>query len=322
MKFWHLSLLLPLVLNCPKQIVPHVETIEIIYLSSLYDDLYRDNPFLAGVQHVEGIKVGHLITDEPFLAILLGRFGFYQLLDEYNLDFVVTDSLVHGLSYFPIGKSMGYGISNYKNIRFAMVSMDQDSLTIADEVTLSLIKQRSDVLWVLDKEFLAAAPQKVMLRITDRVLAETTMISLDVTIDTLLRNKLYRFRKSVDEYLDTKIYLKGKNFNDYILSTIATRTGVNVIAYPETLFRGTVDKDSVSLDEIIQNMSCTARFVKKDITKKALFDMLHEKNYVLWGTIMSQNLAMLPAEGAVSNGNTQAGEYVFDLFYDWSAHAH
>jgi hypothetical protein len=168
MKLWHFLLVLPFILNCPKQIVPQVEKIEVIYLSSLYDDLYRDEPFLAGVQHMEGIKIGHLITDEPFLATLLGRLGFYQLLDEYNLDFLVSDSLVYGLSYFPIGKSMGYGISNYKNIRFAVVSMNQDSSTIADEITLSLIKQRSDVLWVLDKNFLAAAPQEVTLHITDR----------------------------------------------------------------------------------------------------------------------------------------------------------
>lgn len=321
MKLWYLLLVLPFVLNCPKQIVPQVEKIEIIYLSSLYNDLYRDEPFLAGVQHVEGIKIGHLITDEPFLATLLGRLGFYQLLDEYNLDFVVTDSLVHGLSYFPIGKSMGYGISNYKNIRFAVVSKDQNSSTIADEITLSLIKQRSDVLWVLDKEFFAAAPQKVTLRITDRVLAETTTTSLDVTIDTLLRNKLYRFRKSVDEHLNTKIYLEDKNFDEYILSTIALRNGVNVIAYSDTLFRGSIDKDSVSLNEIIHNMLCTFRFTKIDIAKTALLDMLQENNYVLWGKIMHQNVAMLPAESGES-AVSAVGTEVFDLFYDWSAHAH
>jgi len=322
MKLWHLLLVLPFVLNCPKQIVPQVEKIEIIYLSSLYADLYRDEPFLAGVQHVEGIKIGHLITDEPFLATLLGRLGFYQLLDEYNLDFVVADSLVHGLSYFPIGKSMGYGISNYKNIRFAVVSKDQDSLTIADEITLSLIKQRSDILWVLDKNLFAAAPQKVTLRITNRVLAETTMTSLDVTIDTLLRDKLYRFRKSLDDHISKKIYLEDKNFNEYILSTIAMRNGVNVIAYPDTLFRGTVDEDSVSLGEIIHNMLCTFRFIKVAISKTALLEMFQEKNYLLWGTIMNQNSAMLPAAGAVSAGGTEVGEYVFDLFYDWSTHAH
>jgi hypothetical protein len=219
---------------------------------------------------------------------------------------------------------MGYGISNYKNIRFAVVSMNQDSSTITDEITLLLIKQRSDVLWVLNRDFLAATPQKVTLCITNRVLAETTTTSLAVTIDTLLRNKLYRFRKLVDEYLNTMIYFEEKNFDEYILSTIALRNGVNVIAYPETLFRGSIDKDSVSLNEIIDNMVCTFRFIKTDITKTALLDMLQEKKYALWGTIMNQNVAMLPAEGAVSTAGADSGESteVFDLFYDWSIHAH
>jgi hypothetical protein len=321
MKLWHLLLVLPMILNCPKQIVPQVEKIDIIYLASLYDDLYRDEPFLAGVQHVEGIKIGHLITDEPFLAIVLGKLGFYQLLDECNLDFVVTDSPVYGFSYFPIRKSMGYGISNYKNIRFAIVSNDKDSLTIADEITLSLIKQRSDVVWVLDKDFLAAAPQEVTLHITDRVLAETTMTPLAVTIDTLLRDKLHRFRELVDEYLNTKIYFDDKNFDEYILSTIARRNDVNVIAYPDTLFTGSIDKDSVSLNEIIHNMLCTFRFIKTDITKKALLDMLQGERYLLWGKVMNQNVAMLPAEGGEGAVSTRGTE-VFDLFYDWSTYVH
>jgi hypothetical protein len=183
---------------------------------------------------------------------------------------------------------MGYGISNYKNIRFAVVSMNQDSSTIADEITLSLIKQRSDVLWVLNKDFLAAPPQKVTLHITNRALAETTVTSLTVSIDTLLRNKLHRFRKALDEYLNTKIFFDNKNFDEYILSTIALRNGVNVIAYPDTLFKGSIDKDSLSLGEIIDNMACTYRFIKTEITKTALLGMLQENNYALWVTLWTR----------------------------------
>ncbi|GAH12210.1 unnamed protein product, partial [marine sediment metagenome] len=32
-----------------------------------------------------GIKIGHINTDPPFMAILLGRLGFYELLNSSGM---------------------------------------------------------------------------------------------------------------------------------------------------------------------------------------------------------------------------------------------
>lgn len=316
MRFWHLVLVLPLLLNCPKQIVPRVAKIEVDYLSSLYEDLYKEKPLLARVGQLEGIKIGHLITDPPFMEKILGRLGFYQLLDEFALDFIIVDSPVYGMNFFPIQKSMGYGINNYKNIRFAIVSKDKDSLTIDDEIKMSLIRQRSDVMWVLDKTVLDLGPTKIDFLIKNREFSDTSMVPIDGALDTVLLNKLYQFRQLVDEYLNKRVYLENKTLDEYILSTIALREDVNVILYPEGLFCYGIEDDSISIRNILIDVSCELKLKKAVMTKTKLLDYNEEKGYRMWGQTIKNNSVMLPVEDAVSVEDTDIGNYVFDLFYE------
>ena len=316
MRFWHLVLVLPLLLNCPKQIVPRVAKIEVDYLSSLYEDLYKEKPLLTRVGQLEGIKIGHLITDPPFMEKILGRLGFYQLLDEFALDFIIVDSPVYGMNFFPIQKSMGYGINNYKNIRFAIVSKDKDSLTIDDEIKMSLIRQRSDVMWVLDKTVLDLGPTKIDFLIKNWEFSDTSMVPIDGALDTVLLNKLYQFRQLVDEYLNKRVYLENKTLDEYILSTIALREDVNVILYPEGLFCYGIEDDSISIRNILIDVSCELKLKKAVMTKTKLLDYNEEKGYRMWGQIIKNNSVMLPVEDTVSVEDADIGNYVFDLFYE------
>lgn len=322
MRFWHLVLVLPLLLNCPKQIVPRIAKIEVDYLSSLYEDLYKEKPLLARAGQLEGIKIGHLITDPPFMEKILGRLGFYQLLDEFALDFIIVDSPVYGMNFFPIQKSMGYGINNYKNIRFAIVSKDKDSLTIDDEIKMSLIRQRSDVMWVLDKTVLDLGPTKIDFLIKNREFSDTSMVPIDGALDTVLLNKLYQFRQLVDEYLNKRVYLENKTLDEYILSTIALREDVNVILYPEGLFCYGIEDDSISIRDILIDVSCELKLKRAVMTKTKLLDYNEEKGYRTWGQIIENNSVMLPVVDAVSVEDTVSvvdaaiGDYVFDLFYE------
>ena len=307
MKLHHLILLtIPLLLNCPKKYAPGVKKIEAIYISSLYEDIYREEPIITGIEDQPGLKIGHLITDPPFMANILARIGFYDLLNKYPIDFIITDLDIHGENYFSIPATMGYAIKNYEGIRFAVVYKNKDSLAIDDQIKLSIIKQRSDVLWIIDRALIESQPMKIDFFIKDRGLADTTISPIEVRPDTSLLENLRDFKTRLEEVLNSKIYLKGKRLNDYIFSTIAINKDVNVILYPDDMVLNVVKKDSLTIREVIDNVSCELKFkMSLDMTKNELIEISDEKKCRIWGEPIEKNRVLLPGDD---------GEYLFDSF--------
>ncbi len=303
-------LIILFLINCPKAYKPDVESIEVLYLSSLHDDIYRDKPILAGIKELHGFKVGHLKTNPPFLSIIMGRLGFYELLNNTGIDFVVADSLTFwtdNINYFLIPESMGYAIKNHEGIRFAILRKDKDILTIDDEIRISLVKQRSDVLWIIENTLIDISPVKINFFIKDRGLTDTTMTVLSVEPDSSLLFKIKNFKEMLEQILNKKTFLDGKSFKEYILSSTAQDEGVNVILYPQHLFMNGIKQDSVSLREILSNIICEMRFTKKTMDKEQIQNLSTERKYEIWGKVGKNNSVLLP-DGF--------GTYLFDMFYE------
>jgi len=306
-------LILPLLLNCPKKYAPDVESIEVLYVSSLYNDIYQDQPLLAGIKDPPGLKVGHLKTKPPFISIILGRLGFYELLNETGIDFVIVDSLTFwtdNINYFLIPKSMGYAIKNYEGIRFAILRKDKDTLTIDDEIQISLAKQRSDVIWIIENKLLDIAPMKISFFIKNRGLTDTTMTPLNVELDTLLYLKIKVFKERLEHILNQKTYLEQKNLKEYILSKMSHNESVNLILYPQDLFINDITSDSVALREILNNIVSEIKFSKTIMNKEQIQELNKDKKYEIWGKLKKNNNVLLPDE---------YGTYLFDMFYKLSS---
>jgi hypothetical protein len=306
MKLRPLLLVVIVFLACPKKYAPKVEKIEAIYLSSLYEDIHRDKPILAGVKDLPGIKIGYIKTDPPFMAHILKRLGFYQVLNEFPIDFVITELDIHGMDYFTIPVSMGYAIKNYEGIRFAILCKNKDSLAIEDEIKLSLIKQRSDILWVIDNALLNSAPKKIDFFVKNRELSDTSVTAIMLKSDTVLLKILQDFRKKLRDFLNSKIHLEGKNLDEYILSKIAQRMKINVILYPDKICRTVAKRDSISIQELLNKLSWDLKF-KSDqgVPKTEILKLSKEKKYNIWGKLAKTNQVLLPAED---------GTHLFDLY--------
>lgn len=304
-----LLLMIPLILNCPKKYKPDIESIEVLYLSSLHDDIYRDKPILAGIKGVPGFKVGHLKTDPAFLGIIMGRLGFYELLNETGIEFVLTDSLgfwADNINYFLIPRNLGYAIKNHEGIRFAILRKNKDTLTIDDEIQVSLVKQRSDILWIIENKLLDIAPVRINFFIKDRGLTDTTMTVLAVEPDSLLAAKIINFRKKLAQTLNQNIFLGEKTLQEYILSKVSKNEGVDVILYPRELFMNGIKKDSVTLQEILNNVVCEMKFTKMKMDKNQTLKLNADARYQVWGKVTKSNNVLFPDE---------FGIYVFDMFY-------
>ncbi len=304
-----LLLLILLLLNCPKKYAPKVEKIEVLYLSSLYEDIHREKPFLAGIKNLSGIKIGHLKTDPPCMERILRKLGFYQLLDEFPIDYVISDTLIYSAQYMSIPESMGYGIKNYEGIRFALLCKNKDTLTIEDEIKLTIVKQRSDVLWIIDKDLINSAPMKISFFIEDRGLSDTSITAIKVNSDTTLLRKLQDFKNTLEQILNKKVYLGTMYPGDYILSQTALSEGVNVILYPEGLFgeKHMVETytDSITLREILTILKRCKKFKKLlRMSENEILKLSGEKDYQIWGNLAKINQVLIPDE---------KGKSLFDL---------
>lgn len=287
-----------------------VSRIETIYLSSLYEDIHREKPLLAGIRDIPGIKIGYLKTEPSSIALLLEQLGFYELLNETGIDFIIGDTpmvVLNDVDYFLIPRSMGYAITNYNNLRFAILSQDRDSLTISDRIQLSLVQQRSDIFWIIDNQVFESPPKKINFVVKDRMLSDTTTTAIQTKTDTALLQRLIHFRIMVDEALSKNIYLENKKLDDYILSAVAQRAGVEVIVYPRKLFHNVIERDSMSLEEILTNVACEFKFKIIEMDKKDIVTLSKDQNYQIWGTVAEANRVLLPGDD---------GNYLFNLWYD------
>jgi hypothetical protein len=296
-----------LLLNCPKRYAPKVDRIEVYYLGSLYEDIYREPPFLSGAPAMEGIVIGYLDIEPPILRHILGSLGFFTLLDEFAIDYVMSDTLIYNVHYLSIVPTLGYGIKNYEGIRFAVVRTGSDSLTISDQLQLTLIEQRSDILWLVDDDFFSTTPRRIDFYVENRQLADTSSALLEVSPDSVLMENVAAFRNRLDTLFNTAYILAGKDFIEFVLETVAQQEGVHAIVYPPDIVRVQSHPDTVTLSETVNSLDWTVRLHKvTDMTKKDVLQFIDENGYALWGQLQTTNTCLIP---------DVQGKNLFDLFY-------
>ncbi len=295
-----------LFLHCPKRVSVKTSRIEAIYLSSLLDDVQRPEPYLSSIAATKAIKIGYLNFETPFMSEIFKRLGFYELLAEIPLDFLITNYPVYGYSFLSIPLDFGYGIKNHEGIRFAICSKYRDSLSISDQVKLATIRERSDVLWIMDRKMLLSPALQIDFIIKDRTLQDTIIKKISTVEDTALRAKILRFNQSLEKILTPKINLAGKTIIDYIFEKVRQKCSANVFVYTTDFIKDNSVKDSVSIGEFLAMVDCHMKFRVVELTKSALNKMIKENGYLYRGDIAKTNVALVP---------DREGDFLFDLIF-------
>ncbi len=306
MRYYTILLVVLVLLNCQKKYAPSVKKIDVLYLGPLIKENLSLNPILASTNGIDALKIGTLETNPPYLTVLLKRYGLFDLLNEFGVDFVISNFPIRTEKIFIIPGSMGYAIKNYDGIRFAILNQDKDSLSINDQTRITLIKQRSDILWVMDKNFLKLPPSRIIFFLKTRNMADTSVIPFTKKPDPLRLKELNKFSQKIKKKLARKIYFSGKSLNPYLFEKISRIRGVNIVLYPETLFRGTPPDDSITIQDFIKLINCETRFKKVKMTLKEINELKKTKNLSQWGKIQKDNFVLIPSN--------KEGQYVFDLF--------
>jgi hypothetical protein len=293
-------------LSCTTGVAPKGNRIEVIYIGSIHDDIYRENPISAGVAGLNGIKLGHTLTTPVFMEYFLQRMGLSELMDDLGLDFVIGDTIVQSHGYFGLSKSMGYGLKNIEGIRFALVSGIKDSLTMDDQIRLTLLKERSDILWMIDKSLLRLSPALIRFHIRDRSLSDTSMVKLTTIGDTTSVRKIRNFTKKIEMELNKKINIMGR-LDDHIFSVIAQRETLDVIIYPENMFARIFEEDSVSLRALMESIAFETRFAKTNMDSAEISQTCKAHGYSTWGAVKQRNAVLVP--------DAARGRHIFDYYY-------
>ena len=292
-----------LILSCTKGVVPRTSKIEVVYIGSIYEDIYKENPVSAGLAKLPGIKITHTKTEPGFMEYYLYRMGLHELLKELEIDYVIGDTMVQDRDLFGIDRSMGYAIMNYGGIRFAVVS-SEDSLTIEDQIQWTLLKERSDIIWVIDAKALNLQPSMIDFYIQDRALSDTTMSPIKVETDTARSRKIREFRNHIENRLSRKFYVGGR-VDDHLFSLIAERQGINAIVYPENLFVKVIEADSMTLRVLMDCIAFETKFKKTEMEQAAILEICQTEGLLQWGNIKEENVILLPDE---------SGQHIFDFY--------
>jgi len=292
-----------LMIGCAKGVVPRVGKIEVLYIGSIYQDIYRDNPISSCIADSPVIKVAHTMTEPVFMEYYLYRIGLSELLSELDIDYVIGDTSVQNQDFFSIPISMGYAITNFGGIRFAVVS-SEDSLTIEDRVQFTLVKERSDIIWVIDSKALNRQPSMIDFYIRDRVLSDTTLSPVKAETDTTRRRKITAFRNQIEDNLSRKFYIGGR-VDDHLFSRIAERQGINAVVYPEGLFAKIVEADSLTLRELMECIAFEKKFRITEMDRAEISAINQTKGLLQWGNIQDENTVLL---------HDEKGQYLFDFY--------
>lgn len=311
MKLRYLPVFIMLVLlYCPGKYKPSVKKIDVHYLSSLYEDLYRDEPLMTGIQHDTGFVIGHLIPTYPVMTTVLGKLGFYEVLEAAGIDFVISDSalfLPRRSTCFVIPASSGYAIMNYEGVRFAIFACDQDTLDIDAEVKRAIVAQRSDILWMIDRDFLDTPPRHIQFFIENRGLADTSMTPITTVPDAGIIRRLADFRSVVERTLATPVALQGKTLSDFVLSEVTETANTNILLYPASLFRGSVTADTITLRNMIENVAFEMKYKKTSrMLRSEIQEMIQTDDYRVWGILQDTNAVLLP---------DQQGAFLFTFYF-------
>ncbi|MGB7055627.1 MAG: hypothetical protein WBE28_09945, partial [bacterium] len=229
-----LIVLIVISLHCTSGVVPKTNRIDVAYIGSIYEDINQESPISAGLADFQGIKIAHTMTEPAFMEHYLYRAGLSELLNKLEIDFVIGDTVARNQKFYGIQRSTGYAITNFEGIRFAMFSTSKESLTIDDQVQLTLVRERSDILWVIDRTVLDIEPTLITFYINNRVLSDTSMLPIKAEIDTARQRLVKDFINKAEDGLNKKIYLGGR-VDEHLFSTIAEKQAVNIVIYPEDL---------------------------------------------------------------------------------------
>ena len=301
-----LATFLLILLSCIPGVSPRTRSIDVVYIGSIWDDIQREEPFSAAATNPNAITLAHTLTEPPFMEYYLQQMGLHELLNELAFDFVIGDTLVYGGSYFPMSKSMGYAIKNFGGIRFAMICSAKDSLTMEDRVTLSLLKERSDILWVIDKPLLEIPPSLIKLNISQRALSDTSISTIKAKEDTARARLISDFRRRIEKELNREIITEG-SIADHVLSTVAQNEEVNVILYPEELFPNNEEAQTTSLRNLFERVAFEMKFIKTEMKRAQISEFCSATGCLSWGEIKQTNSVLVPDE--------KTGNRIFDYYY-------
>lgn len=296
-----------LILNCPKSHKPKVDRIEITYLSSLYQDIASEKPLLAGIKETEGITLGHIVTEPRYTAVLLGEFGFFDLLSKTGIDYIIADPQTINLdnvNYFIVPYNLGYVISNYEGIRFALLSKGKDSLTIQDQITVEIVNQRSDIMWIIEPGFLASPPKTYYFYVRNRGLADTSTATFTTSIDTLLAEQLHDCARRVQDILSRSITLTVPSIKEFTLSTAIANEQVDIILYPSDLFKKDLQVTTLTISDFTSAVACEQHFQKAVMSRSQVEHILEEQRFMLYGDLKDGNQVLYPAV---------QGKYLFEM---------
>lgn len=295
-----------LFLNCPKRVSVKTTKIEVIYLSSLLEDIKNPQPYLCSVKNFKGVKIGYLHFANPFMPQIFQRLGFYKFLNEVPIDFLITNHPVYGEKFLSIAQDLGYGFKNYEGIRFGIFCNYRDSLSISDQIKLATVKERSDVLWIIDKNLLNSHPMRIDFIIRDRVLKDTMVKKITIEPDTTLLKKIEDFKRLLNNTLQAKIETNSLPVSEFIFNRIRQKENIDVMIYPVNMIKDNSPKDSLTVAEFLERVFCDTKFRVVECSKAEINKILNEKVYAVVGKISKQNKALLPDDG---------GEYLFDLIF-------
>jgi hypothetical protein len=293
-------------LCCTKGVVPKASKIEVLYLGSIYEDIFRENPNSAGISKFPGVRVAHVLTEPEFMEYFLQSNGLPALLDELGFDFVIADTAIPDHRYFTVVRSMGFAIKNFGGIRFALLSC-KDSMTIDDQVKLSLVKERSDVLWVVDDDLLKLPPSIINFYINNRVLTDTSILPIKATPDESRMRQVVAFRERIENELNRKIHIAGR-VDDHLFSVLARKQEAGVIIYPASLFTEVIEADSASLRTLMQSVAFGMRLKKTVMSDDEINELCTTRGYLKWGKMEKANTVLVPDE--------VRGQYIFNLYYE------
>lgn len=304
--FAALFLLLSLFLNCPKRIGPTAKIIEVAYVGAIYDDLFKEKPALSAATDSNKITIGYLDFKWPFLDVILERTNFFEALSGLPVDYIIMDRPVYGYKFFPVKRSMGYGITNFKGIRFAIISKDKDSLSISDETMLALVRERSDVAWIVDNAFLKLPPVLVDFKIEGRNLSDTMMKPLNVESDSGAGARIRGIQNLLSETLNRVITTGPVDLKEYVLQGLCSHFGANVVLYPALTFRNVTAGSAYRLGDVLNMVACEMKFSASEMKKAGLELMMRKQQYSVWGEIKKNNIVACPAD---------TGTMVFDIVF-------
>jgi hypothetical protein len=287
-----------LLLNCPKSHRPDVDRIGVTYLSSLYRDIKSDKPLLAGIKDVEGITLGHTITEPRYISHLLSEFGFFELLTETGIDYVIADPRLvqlDNMNYFIVPYDLGYVISNYEGIRFAILSKGKDSLTIQEKISVEIVNQRSDIMWIIDPAFLPSPPMTYYFYVKNRALADTSTSTFETTVDTLLAHRLHDCIRKVQDILNRSVTLNGPSVKEFTLSTLKRNEAVDIVLYPPDMFKSEPGATHITIEDFITAVACEQRFETKRMSREKLEETQVKEGLLLYGEIDETNAVLYPS---------------------------